>query len=60
MQIDLSFSTTFLYNLISNVNLRTDHVPRIYLDMEHFCLTLLPDVKPHGVLRRLPGEHYAV
>lgn len=60
MQMNPSFSTTSLYNLISNANPGTNHVPRIYLDMEHFCLTLLPNVKPHEVLRRLPGEHDAV
>jgi hypothetical protein len=60
MQINPSFPTTPLSNLISNVNPGTNHVPKTRLDMEHFSLALLPNVKPHGLLRRLAGEHDAV
>lgn len=60
MQINPSFHKTPLSNLISNVNPGTNHVPRTHLDMEYFSLTLLPKVKPHGMLRRLPGEYDVV
>lgn len=60
MQIDLSFFTMSLYSLISNVNPGTNNALKIYLNMEHFCLTLLPNLKYHKLLRCLPGGNDAV
>lgn len=60
MQINPLCSTTSLYNLISNINPGTNHVPKIYVDMEQICLTLLPNAKPREIFRHLPREHDAI